>query len=197
MGPTTIRALTLTEMMVTMAVFALVVLAMVSLQVFGFRINSLSSGKMKYTDDSLNALDQIRNQVLGATNTVLIGNINTGNNQFTALAINSLGIGNAVQISNNANSYVTFYLNTNTHVLYELGSATNSQPLTLAHSIFNYQPFQIENYQGTNILVGASGHYTIKMTLQFSNLVYTLPTSTYDTYRLESRATPREQYQNN
>jgi prepilin-type N-terminal cleavage/methylation domain-containing protein len=193
---TTIRAFTLTEMMITLAIFSLVVIAMVSLQIFGFKINSLTQHKLSSTKDSLNVLDQIRNQIRGATNEVLIGNFNPSNNKFTAIANNSVAIGNAVQISNNPTSLVTFYLNMNTSNLYEL-STINNQLMTLAHSLVNSQPFRAEDYQGNNILVGSSGHCTIKMTLQFSNLVYSIPTPTYDTYRLESRATPREQFDSN
>jgi prepilin-type N-terminal cleavage/methylation domain-containing protein len=192
---TIVRAFTLTEMMTTMAVFGLVVVAMVSLQIFGFKINSLTSNKLASTGDSLKALDQIRIRILGATNQVLIGNFNTSNNKFTALAYNSLAIGNAVQISNSPTSLVTFYLNTNANRLYGLGNTANSQPTALTHpNIINLQPFQAEDCLGHTNLVGSSGHYTIKMTLLFSNLLYSLPTPFYDTYRLESRATPREQF---
>ena len=193
---TTIRAFTLTEMMITLAIFSLVVIAMVSLQIFGFKLNALTSNKMRSTASSLKVLDQIGNLVLGATNTALIGNINANNNTFIAIAINRTAIGNALQISNNATSYTTFYLNTD-HILYQLGSATNSQPVPLASAVYNPQPFQAEDYRGTNILVGASGHYTIKITLQYSNWLYAMPSTVYDTYRLESRATPRAQFNSN
>jgi prepilin-type N-terminal cleavage/methylation domain-containing protein len=208
---TTVRAFTLTEMMITMAVFALVVIAMVSLQIFGFKINSLTQNKLRSTKDSLNALDQIRNQIRGATNEVMIGSFNTSNNKFTPIANNSPAVGSAVLITNNTANFVVFFVNTNavgtsafttnTFTLCEYGAnnpaVVNGQLTTLAHSLVNLQPFQAEDYKGNTILVGSSGHYTIKMTLQFSNLVYSIPTPTYDTYRLESRATPREQFDSN
>jgi hypothetical protein len=181
--------------MVTMAVFALVVIAMVSLQIFGFKLNALTSNKMRSTASSLKVLNQIGNLVLGATNEVSVGNINTSNNKFTAIAINSTAIGNALQIYNNPTNYTTFYLNTTTHILYRRN--TNSTPVPLASAVYNPQPFQAEDYKGTNILVGASGHYAIKITLQYSNWLYAVPSTNYDTYRLESRATPRAQFDNN
>jgi hypothetical protein len=191
-----VRAFTLTELMITMAIFTLVVIAMVSLQIFGFKINSLTSNKLRSTASTLKVLDQMRNLVLGATNAVSVGNIDTSNNKFIAIAINSTAIGNALQISNNSTSYTTFYLNTN-HILYELGSATNSTPVPLASAVYNPNPFQIENYLGSNILVGSSGHYTVKITLQYSNWLYAIPSQVYDAYRLESRATPRAQFDRN
>jgi len=185
----TVRAFTLTEIMVTMAVFALVVIAMVSLQIFGFKLNSLTSNKLVTAGNSLKALDQIQNQIRGTPNPVFIGNFNTGNNKFTAIANGQLAIGNAVQVSNSATNVLTFYLNTNTHILYEVGSVSN----TLAHAVTNSQPFQAEDCFGNNFVVGSSGHYTVKMTLQYSNWLYSIPTNVYDTYRLEARATPRSQ----
>jgi prepilin-type N-terminal cleavage/methylation domain-containing protein len=188
-----VGAFTLAEMMVTMAIFSLVVIAMVSLQIFGFKMNALTSNKLRSTTDSLKVLDHIRNQIRGATNIVLIGYSNPGNNKFTAIPATSQQIGSAVQISNSPNNCVTFYLNTNTGILYELGSATNSQPMALNRTkLINLLPFQTEDCNG-NVLSSQNEHYTIKMTLQFSNLVYSVPTPTYDNYRLESRATPREQ----
>jgi len=184
-----VRAFTLTEMMVTMAVFALVVIAMISLQIFGFRLNALTSNKQVTTANSLKALDQIVNQVRGTPNPVYVGNFNTGNNKFTAIANGQPAIGNAIQVSNGTTSVLTFYLNTTNHILYEVGTVTNA----LAHAITNSQPFQAEDCFGNTNIVGSSGHYTIKMTLQYSNWLYAVPTNVYDFYRLEARATPRSQ----
>ena len=180
--------------MITLAIFSLVVIGMVSLQIFGFKMNSFTSNKLKSTADSLKILDQIRNEILEATNSVIIGNYDVSNSRFTAIANGQPATGNALVISNNAASLVTFYLNTNTGRLYELGNTTNNQPtlLTLSSSIVNLQPFQALDCFGNTNAVGSSTHYTIKTTLLFSNLVYAVPTPVYDTYRLESCATPRE-----
>jgi hypothetical protein len=183
-------------MMVTLAVFGLVVAAMVSLQIFGFQLNAISSSKLQFTRGSLKALDQIRNQIRGTTNVVLIGNFNTGNSNFTAIANGSLAVGNAVQISNNANNYLTFYLNTNTHILYGVTNGANAPGMFLASSVINSQPFDAENCFGNTNTVGQPGTYTIKMTLLFSNVDMSIRTpNMYDTYYLESRATPRMQFQ--
>jgi len=177
--------------MVTMAVFALVVVAMVSLQIFGFRLNSLTSHKQVTTADSLTALDQIQNQIRGTPNPVLVGNFTTSNTNFTAIANGQLAVGNALRISNSSSSVLTFYLNTNTHILYELGYTTNA--LVLAHAVTTSRPFQAEDCFGKTNVVGSSGHYTIKMTLQYSNWLYSVPTNVCDFYGLEVRATPRSQ----
>ncbi len=180
--------------MVTMAVFALVVIAMVSLQIFGLRIGSFTSSKLKTTAGSLKAMDQIMNQVRGTPNPVFVGNFNTGNNKFTAIANGQSAVGNALLVSNGTANILTFYLNTNTRVLYEIQTtATSTKSRTLVGSVTNLQPFQAEDCFGKTNIVGSSGHYTIKMTLQYSNWLYALPTNVFETYRLEARATPRSQ----
>ena len=192
----TVKAFTLVEMMTTVAIFSLVVIGMVSLQIFGFKMNSFTSNKLKYTSDSHNALDQIRNEILEATESVIIGDYTASNSTFTAVANGQPEVGNALLISNGPTSLITFYLNTGSGRLYELGNTTNNQPTLLTHSssIVNLQPFQAMDCFGNTVSAGGSTHYTIKTTLLFSNLLYAVPTAVYDTYRVESSATPREQF---
>jgi prepilin-type N-terminal cleavage/methylation domain-containing protein len=192
------RAFTLVEMMTTMAIFSMVVLAMVSFQIFGLKMNAFVSSKLTITADALKALDQIRNQIREATNAVLIGNFNVVGNTFTPIANGSSQIGNAMQISNNSADYVTFYVSTNAFGLTGgnlFKQNTNSQPMVLTHSnVINQLAFQAEDYQGNTNVAGSSAHSTIHMTLQFRKLDYSAPIVTYDYYQLESRATPREQF---
>ena len=194
--PGTVKGFTLVELMTTLGIFCLVVIAMVSLQIFGFKLNSFTSIKLKATSDSLNVLGQIGNAVLEATGPVVIGNYNVSNSVFTAVASGQADIGNALQFQDSSSNTVTFYLNTNTRRLYELAAGNQPTLLTLSSSIINSQPFQAMSCFGINITAGSSMHYTIKTTLLFSNLVYAVPTSVYDTYRVESSVTPREQYMN-
>lgn len=184
--------------MTTLAIFSLVVIGMVSLQIFGFKMNSFTSNKLKSTSDSLKILNQIRKEVLEATNSVLIGNYDVNDSTFASITHGRPAIGNALLISNNPASLVTFYLNTNTGTLYELGNTADNQPtaLTRPDSVANLQPFQAMDCFGNTLLAGSSTHYTIKTTLMFSNLVYAVPTPIYDTFRLETSATPRELFNN-
>jgi hypothetical protein len=191
-GPT--AAFTLTEIMVSMVIFLLVVIAMLSLQIFGLRMNTLTASKTIFTAGSLKALDQICNTIREATNSVLIGNYS--NNTFTAVAGTTNQIGNALQITNNATNYYTFYLNTSSNTLYEKAEANSAT--VLSHYVINSngEPFQAENYLGSNIVTG-SEHYTIHMTLLFSNMNYYYKGTTnnpMEFYQLETRATPRAQY---
>ena len=77
-----LRAFTLVELMITMAIFMMLVLAMVGVQIFGFKINALTTSKLMTTAYSLKALDQIQSQVRGASS-VVVGN-GTSLASFTA-----------------------------------------------------------------------------------------------------------------
>jgi hypothetical protein len=183
------HAFTLAELMTTMAVFAMVVLAMVSLQVFGFKMNSLTSSKLQYTAYSLKALDQICNQVRGAT-LVQVGN-------WDGTSFTTSPSGNALQIYPTADmtTYTRFYLDANTANFYRVDIAGNNNISTvIAANVVNLTAvFQVQDYQG-NPLANNQEHFTILLTLQFQPLAYTVPTTTYDYYTLQTLMTPRNQY---
>jgi len=179
------RGFTLTEMMITGAIFLLVVMGMVSLQFFGFTMSSLTQSKLINVGYGLTALDSIRDEVRSASS-VQVGN-GTGT-LFTATGTS----GNTLQIyPTTNNNYMQVYLNTNNFSLYVLNS-TNSGPFFIASGIINQSAFKTVNYQG-NVSSNAQEHYAVTMTLQFSNVAYTLPTNTCDYYTLQATMTPRSQ----
>ena len=187
-------AFTLTEIMVTMAIFALVAVGLLGLQIFGMRMSYISANQLISTAGSLKALDQIRNQVLESSNNVQVGNYS--NSVFTSTMGSADPSGNALMISNGPSSYSLFYLDASTNTFYELtGSAVGNQLTALAHSVTNQQVFQVQNYLGDPLTNNAQ-NYTIQMTLQFPQLDYTVPngTNVYNYYQLQTRMTPRNQF---
>lgn len=185
-GAATELAFTLAEVMTALAIFSLVVIAMVSLQLFGFKMNALADAKLKSTTSGLNILDQIQNRVLEAYS-VAVGNGNS--TSFTTTG----STGNALQIypGTNVNNYLRFYVMTNTGGLYELNS-TNQQMSLIASNIINQTAFETVDFQG-NISSSSQEHYSIRMILHFSRLAFTLPSSNSDYYTLETEMTPRTQ----
>jgi len=179
------RAFTLAEMMTSLAIFSLVVIAMVSLQIFGFKMNAMAASKLKSTVYSLKTLNQIRKQVRSA-NSVAVGN-----GDRTSFTSNTSG--NALQIypTTNTDDYIRFYLAANTTALYMLNSASNN-PTLIATNITNQVVFQMVDYQG-NPLTNSQEHYAIKMKLQFTQLSYSVPSYNYDYYALQTVMTPRLQ----
>lgn len=179
------RAFTLAEMMTSLAIFSLVVIAMVSLQVFGFKMNALAASKLKSTVYSLKTLNQIRKQVRSA-NSVAVGN-----GDRTSFTNNTSG--NALQIypTTNTDNYIRFYLVPNTTALYVLNSASNN-PTLIATNITNGVVFQMVDFQG-NLLTNSQEHYAVKMKLQFAQLSFSVPSYNYDYYTLQTVMTPRLQ----
>lgn len=183
-GTTLARAFTIVELLTALAIFLLVIAGLVSLPVLGLKMNAIASSKLEYTASSIKALNQIRNQVLQA-NSVQVGNGN--NTTFVANGTN----GDALQVypGTNTSNYVRFFMSTNTDALYECNSATNTL-WVLASSITNQFVFQNVDFQG-NASSSSREHYAIKMTLQFNQLNYRIPTNSYEYYTLETEMTPR------
>ena len=180
------RAFTLVELMVAMAIFMLLTLAMVGVQIFGFRINTLTSSKLKSTAYSLKALDQILNQVRGASSAV-VGS-GTSMASFTSTGTN----GPALMIYSPTGGSNLLYLSTNAGALYEiLGS--NGQQMTLASNLTNQVLFQTVDCHGSNISSTGLEHYAIRMTLKFYQVNYQAPTNVLEYYTFQTEMTPRSQ----
>ncbi len=180
------RAFTLVELMVAMTIFLMLVLAMVGVQIFGFKINSLTTSKLKSTAYSLKALDQILNQVRGASS-AMVGR-GTSMASFTGTGTN----GPALMIFSPTGGSNLLYLSTNTGALYEIFSPTNQQ-MTLASNLTNQVLFQTVDCHGNNISSTSIEHYGIRMTLQFFQVDYKLPTNVCEYYTFQTEMTPRSQ----
>src|ERR1700712_3138398 len=85
---------TLAEMMVTMTLFSLIILAMVGLQIFGLKVYKLSETKLVATTGGRQLMDKIRDPIRSG-NTVMVGYYT---NSFTAIPDGSQQIGNALLI---------------------------------------------------------------------------------------------------
>lgn len=180
------RAFTLVELMVTMAIFLLLVLAMVGVQVFGFKINSLTQSKLEFVASSLKALNQIQGQVRGASS-VMVGN-GSSLSSFQGTGTS----GNALMIYLPAGGANLLYLAANTGTLYEICS-TNNQQTAIASQITNQVVFQTVDCHGNNISSTGLEHYAIRMTLQFSKVNFRVPNAANDYYTFQTEMTPRTQ----
>jgi type II secretory pathway pseudopilin PulG len=181
-----VRAFTLVELMVTMAIFMLLMLAMVGVQIFGFKINMLTTSKLKSTAFSLKAIDQIQSQVRGASSAM----VGTGSSlaSFTSNGSN----GPALMIYAPTGGSNLLYLSTNTGGLYEIFSSNNKQ-ITVASNLTNQVLFQTVDCHGNNISSTSLEHYAIRMTLQFFQKNYRVPTNVFEYYTFQTEMTPRSQ----
>jgi type II secretory pathway pseudopilin PulG len=180
------RAFTLVELMVTMTIFMLLMLMMLGVQIFGFKINALTTSKLKSTAYSIKALDQIQGQVRGASSAV-VGN-GTSLASFTSTGTS----GSALQINLPTGDVNLLYCTTNTGTLYEIFGANNNQ-ITVATNLTNQVIFQTVDYRGSNISSSGGVHYAIEMTLQFFQQNFQVPTNVCEYYNFQTMMTPRTQ----
>ncbi|HLX73029.1 MAG TPA: hypothetical protein VKV04_25670 [Verrucomicrobiae bacterium] len=183
---TAARAFTVPELLLALAIFLMVVAAIVSLQVVGLKLNARAASKLASAAASAKVLNQVRDHVLEA-NSALVGNGN--NNAFTPNGTT----GNAVQVfsGTDTNNYLLFFLSTNTDCLYEWNN-TNKQIWTIAENVTNESVFETVDFQG-NVSSRNQEHYSIRMTLQFAELDYRIPTNSYEYFTLTTQMTPRGQ----
>ena len=186
------RAFTLTEVLVSMSLFVLLVISVVYTQIFGLRLYTLVQTKLSATEDARYAVQKIRDEVQSAK-TVLIGNGNdTG---FTNMTEGVAHAGNALQIyaTTNTSSFVRYYVNPTEQSLRRFVSGVVGTTV-VASAITNQIAFRAEDFQG-NTLTTDRNNRAIRLTLEFYQLQYPVvrigPGYLYEYYRLQTRMTRR------
>jgi type II secretory pathway pseudopilin PulG len=170
-------AFTLAEIMVVMAIFTMLVLALVSCQLFGMRMYNISQTKLAATADGRKALNQIRERIRqGKIVLIGMGDATT----FTNIQDNDPQVGNALQIypTTNLNIYTRYYLDPVDRNLKGISSG-GTVPDVVARFVTNSMVFQAEDFRG-NILTNDDNNRVIKMTLEFYRWEYPLALSASD-----------------
>lgn len=186
------QALTLVEMIVTMALFSLVVIAFTYAQIFGMRQDQLVQSKLGASDQSRHGFSQMADEIRSAK----IWSIGSGNaSGYTATTNGFPQQGTAVQLclSTNKNIYILYYFDTSQGVLYRTHSPANSSSTAVASNLISHMYFVAEDYRG-DILTNRSHKSVIHTRLQFSQYQYPLTWVGsgyyYDSYKMEFRTTP-------
>jgi prepilin-type N-terminal cleavage/methylation domain-containing protein len=187
------RAFTLTEMMVTMAIFGFVVLGVLGLHIFGLKLNKMVEVKLQATEDSRRALSRIVNDI----HTAGIVKVGTGDaTSFTAAGFNEAQQGNALQIypvKTNTTKFVRYFLDSGNNQLMRLDSALTT-PSFVSGWVTNSIIFTSEDLAG-NVLSNNLNNRVIGIDLEFYKLdnpmIHFGHGSYYDYYRLQTRVTRR------
>ncbi len=184
------RAFTLPEVMTVMAVFLLLVIALLSGQIFGLRMSRITEARLSSTDSSRKVLGRIRGDILsGRILTVGIGD----GAAFTPIPNNNPQIGNALQIcpTTDTNIFVRFYLTTNNAL--ERLTSSGGTPEVLARSVTNRMVFQAEDYLG-RVQTNNQNSRVIRMNMEFYQWEFPAAGGQgglSDYYRLQTRITRR------
>ena len=186
------RAFTLPEIMSVMALFSLLLLALISSQIMGIKMYRISESKLTATAGGRRALDQVRDEIRSGK-VLLVGN--GSSSTFTPSADNQPNIGHAVQIyaTTNTNTFVRYYLDANDDRLKRVKSgSTNVQ--VIANYVTNDIAFRAEDFRG-QVLTNNQNNRVIRMVLEFYQWEFPVATvgtnGLYDYYRLQTRITRR------
>lgn len=188
------RALTLVEMMVTMAIFSLVVIALVYTHLFGLKQDELVESKLGASDQARRGFDEIVRDIRCAKRW-RIGTTSDGST-FTPIPGGTDQQGNALQLSftNNYVTHVLYYFvkqdGDNQLRRFHTGDSTDQ---VIASDLTDPLYFTAENYAG-DIQSDIQWRYIVHFTLNFRQYQYPLTyvgtNYLYDQYKLEFRVTP-------
>ncbi len=185
-------AFTLTEILVTMAVMLIVMAAVLSCHMFGFRMFEITKAKLGASDEARAAVSAMVSEIRSAK-LLRIGDGNLGN--FTEVGINSQQQGSAIQIhpTTDTNSFVRYFWDSADNKLKRTTNGATSI-FVVANSISNQMVFTAEDYAG-NILTNNENNRVIGVTLQFFQLQYPAvaigPGNYFDFYQLRTKITRR------
>jgi prepilin-type N-terminal cleavage/methylation domain-containing protein len=189
------RAMTLVEIMVSTAIFGMVVTAFVVLQMFALRQNQLVESKLGASDQSRTMLQKMGMEIRSAKKWE-VGNVNSSGTTFSEIADGQPQRGTAIRImaTANTNNFVQYYFLTNSRVLMRSLSGVTGADV-VAQELTNTMVFQAEDYRGTVQTAGTGlWRNCIRVILEFAQYQYPLtrvgPGYLYDYYKMEFRISP-------
>lgn len=187
------RGFTLTELLVTMAIFGMVVVGLLSLHIFGMKLNAMVDVKLQATEDSRRALGRLVSDIHSAG----IVRVGTGDaSKFTEAAFNTAQQGNAIQVypvKTNTTKFVRYFLDTGDNQLMRLDSAATT-PTFVSGWVTNSIIFSSEDFSG-NVLSNNLNNRVIGIEMEFYKLDNPMVSfghgNYYDYYRLQTKVTRR------
>jgi prepilin-type N-terminal cleavage/methylation domain-containing protein len=184
-------AFTLTEMMVAMAIFSLVVVSIVYSHLYGLKMFNITSTKLIASHGARAVLNHVRDEIRSGK-VLYVGNGNS--TTFNLVATNTPRQGNALQIcpTSNTNIFVRYFRDPADQKLKRAVSGSSTVEVVASY-ITNQIVFSAEDFQG-NPLTNEINTRVIKMSLDFCQ--WELPSTQvsggyFDYYRLQTRMTRR------
>lgn len=186
------------EMLLVTGIFAILVTWMVSSQLYGMRVYTLTATKLVATAGARQVITSLRDQIREA-NSVYVGNCSSSWRTYADVTNGAVMQGNAIEIypTANTNPFVICYLDTSTRtnrlMLYNSGPGTTND---LCDYITNKLVFDAEDMYG-NILTSNVDNRVIGITLQLSQWEYPIARigntnyNYYNFYQLRTLATRR------
>jgi prepilin-type N-terminal cleavage/methylation domain-containing protein len=191
------QAFTLVELMLTMAIFSMATLGLITLHLFGQRQDQLVQSKLGASDQSRRAFDRLAEDIRAAK-IWRIGNGEFAN--FTVIPNGTAQQGNAVrlQLTTAPSNYIVYYFDTTERQLYRQHSGSPLPERTLIASgltnvTANSMMFRAENFRG-DTQTDLTHKGVVGVLLEFAEYQYPLtqvgPGLKYDYYKMEFKVTP-------
>jgi hypothetical protein len=186
------RAFTLSEILVSMVLFMLVLGGLVACQLYGLRMCQITNPKLDSSEQARDAL----NHLMGDIRTARLIRIGTGSlTSFAEFGLDQPQRGNAIQVylSLNTNNYVRYYLDGTDNKLKRTTNGTAAVEV-LANAVTNSTIFTSEDFAG-NVLTNNHDNRIIGLKLEFYQIQYPRMAvgsgQYYDYYQLHTRVTRR------
>jgi len=185
-------AFTLTEVMVAMAIFSIVILGTISANIFGLRMYQITKAKLGASDEAREAVSRLVNEVRSAK-IVRVGNGDSAS--FTNIDLGGLQQGNAIQIypTTNTANFIRYFWDP-TDKRFKRTTDAGGATIVVANFISNNIVFKAEDHLGTT-LTNNQNNRVINLKLEFFQIQYPVvnvgPGGLFDYYKLETRITRR------
>jgi len=175
---------TVPEIMISMTIFLLVVLGVLTTHIFGLKMATVNQSKLVATQDAREALNNVRDDIRSGK-IVYVGNGTA--NSFTRIPANSPQQGNSILIHQtlNTNRFIQYFVDFSDDTLKRRESG--SEVAVIANFITNLIPFRAENYLG-QVLTNDQNNRVIRMNLEFYQWEFP---EEYDYYGLQTKVTRR------
>ena len=180
-------AFTLTEMMVSVAIFMLLVGGMVSANVFGLKMFQIEQTRLNSSDQARKIVGKLMDEI-HECQSFQIGTFT--NATFTALPLGVAQVGPALLVypTTNATNFIMYFVNTPDRTFRRATSTPGSMKI-VAQSVTNTTGlFRAQDYLG-NTLTNLQGNTVLHLKLEFYQATrFGVPP---DYYKLETSTTPR------
>ena len=180
------QGFTLPEILIAMTVFVLVVVGIVSANLFGLKMFQITKAKLKAVEWSRRTFGQITEEV-HICDTVYVGNMTNG--VFAALLDGEMQQGSSLLIypGTNTASYIVYYFNSSDQT-FRRTTDQSGTAVILAESVTNGMMFSAQEFSG-NVLTNSVNNRVIHLKLEFSQPESFLQGPDY--YKLETSMTRR------
>ena len=176
---------TLTELMMAMAVFSLMVAGILATNLYGLRMSQVVGAKLNVSSWSRLTMEKLQDEIHSCKN-LQLGTVTNG--FFTGLLDGETQQCSGLLIyPSSTNSYILYYVNDADQTLRRMTEQANSAVI-MASSVISPQPFSAQDMTG-NILTNNLKNSVIHLALEFNQPAYFMVQSDY--YKFETAVKQR------